>query len=53
MSNKTSAIRVRNANAVAASLCEALASLVERGLKKKLQDSERILQLNFAKFSFA
>src|SRR5262245_4910598 len=58
MKSKTSAIRVRNANPVAASLpvtpklcgggCEALVALALRQ-EKKLQDSERILQLNFAK----
>src|SRR5262245_46978214 len=56
MRKKTSAIRVRNANPVAASLpvtpklcgTDAKRSSVVDRLTKKLQDSERTLQLNFA-----
>src|SRR6266480_5641086 len=48
MRKKISAIRVRNANPVAASLCDALVARKSDDKEKKLQDSDQILQLNSA-----
>jgi hypothetical protein len=52
MRKKTSAIRRRNANPAATSLCEALVAHAAT-IKKKLQDSETNPAAHFCEFSFA